>query len=302
MKPLKPASEKFTSARKEEFEEQVEWIIQLYPPDELRVKLQDIVMGENIILSTDNYNTNGVSDFEGLILSTHGKFFIFINKDNVKVTGKKRSVYSLAHELGHYFIEEHHAFLLKYGELVHHKLDGIIQRETLMEREADYFAACLLLPRSLFVPEIEGKVFNMFHLRKLSGQFGVSLIVVIKRYVLLGSTPIMVIQTRKGKLINGRYPLCSKNFPFHTLRTAREDEVPAGSLHARLIKTGSFHDFRQEMIPMQQWFANAEPGRFLMECCFYYNGNQMLTSILWEVESKAELTTSEIGQHTRPGL
>lgn len=80
--------------------------------------------------------------------------------------------FSVAHELGHYFLEGHPESVLMNGFHASHAGFGSIVK---YELEADHFAAALLMPRILFNRELDktGKGFEA--IEKLADQFNSSL-------------------------------------------------------------------------------------------------------------------------------
>jgi Zn-dependent peptidase ImmA (M78 family) len=60
--------------------------------------------------------------------------------------------FSVAHELGHYFLPGHVDYVLR-ADGVHHSRAGFLSGDK-HEKEADQFAAGLLMPRSLFAPAL----------------------------------------------------------------------------------------------------------------------------------------------------
>lgn len=58
--------------------------------------------------------------------------------------------FSIAHELAHYLLEGHLDHVFPYGQDIHESKSGFISQDP-YEREADHFAAGLLMPRSLFL-------------------------------------------------------------------------------------------------------------------------------------------------------
>ena len=67
-----------------------------------------------------------------------------LNIDKHNRPGSDRGRFTLAHELGHYFIDAHRIGL-KNGLLEPHPSLTNRKQFTTIEREADYFASCLLL-------------------------------------------------------------------------------------------------------------------------------------------------------------
>ena len=66
--------------------------------------LEKIVEDENLDVFYDNYESN---TFDGMTIFDKGDFYIHINLDNGNRADKERGRFTLAHELGHYFIDAH---------------------------------------------------------------------------------------------------------------------------------------------------------------------------------------------------
>src|SRR5690606_6020210 len=89
--------------------------------------------------------------FDGMLLydTDSRDFHIHINIDNGNKRNSKRGRFTLAHEFGHFFLDEHRLGL-KYGLLEPHASFYNINQKSLIELEADYFASCLLMPKDKF--------------------------------------------------------------------------------------------------------------------------------------------------------
>jgi Zn-dependent peptidase ImmA (M78 family) len=74
-----------------------------------------------------------------------GDQFGIMYATNIRRRGFQR--FSIAHELGHYFIEAHATQLLVNG--VHYSRAGFFSADP-FEQEADHFAAALLMPERPF--------------------------------------------------------------------------------------------------------------------------------------------------------
>ena len=57
--------------------------------------------------------------------------------------------FTVAHELGHYFLDGHVQYLFRDGQHFHESQSGFTSDDK-YEREADSFAAALLMPKQLF--------------------------------------------------------------------------------------------------------------------------------------------------------
>jgi len=91
--------------------------------------------------------------------------------------------FSVAHELGHFYIPEHRARLLK-GEM-HNSLSDFRSRDP-REEAADEFAANLLMPKDLFIEEVRRfrqRVCTLKEICKMADErFGTSITSTARRY------------------------------------------------------------------------------------------------------------------------
>lgn len=111
-----------------------------YNPSFDTVDLFKVAQNEGILLAPGQYGEK----FHGRIEFHRrpSKFFLYYPEPaNGKLPGKTR--FSIAHELGHYFIPSHYEALLN-GK-THNSLSGFIC-DNKMEKEADEFASILLIP------------------------------------------------------------------------------------------------------------------------------------------------------------
>lgn len=83
-----------------------------------------------------------------------------------------RTRFSIAHELGHYFLE-HHRQLLLSGKRPH-KSTSEFRSNIQIEREADAFAAALLMPSYLLRPAINRAPLSIARIEKVASDFNTS--------------------------------------------------------------------------------------------------------------------------------
>ena len=120
---------------------------------------------------------------------------IFILYHPATVTGRTR--FSIAHELGHFYIPEHRNLLLTGKS--HNSHSGFISEKRL-EREADEFASYLLIPQSYFKKLLSQKTFlTLKDLLELSNQLQVSATAMAIRYVNMTPEPCGIILSQEGK-------------------------------------------------------------------------------------------------------
>lgn len=109
-----------------------------------------------------------------------------------------RTRFSIAHELGHYFLEKHHAYLVK-GGWTHPSRSEFFSQAT-VEREADAFAASLLMPSRLMRPLVNSEELSPSRLDQISRQFKTSLVGTAIRSVRLSDFPCALVGIRDGQV------------------------------------------------------------------------------------------------------
>lgn len=109
----------------------------------LGVDLEALAARRDILIQGKPATVTGVS---GMLLR-HGDSFGIIYATDVPVLGFQR--FSIAHELGHYFLDGHPEQLLPADNSVHVSRAEFASADP-FEREADYFASGLLLPETPF--------------------------------------------------------------------------------------------------------------------------------------------------------
>jgi Zn-dependent peptidase ImmA (M78 family) len=94
--------------------------------------------------------------FDGMLMFSVGRFFIYCNLDKSGNENSARARFTVAHELGHYFLDEHRNVLCSGQNLHHGSLCEYASKNT-VEQEADLFASHLLMPTPLFDTQIRRK-------------------------------------------------------------------------------------------------------------------------------------------------
>jgi IrrE N-terminal-like domain len=110
-----------------------------------------------------------------------------------------RTRFSIAHELGHYFIDAHREYLLQ-GGLAHASKSEFRRQNQRIEREADAFAASLLLPTHLVQPKVNEARPSLDLIDSLSREFQTSPVCTTFRIVNLSGDPCAVAGLRDGEI------------------------------------------------------------------------------------------------------
>jgi hypothetical protein len=104
--------------------------------------------------------------------------------------------FCIAHELGHYHLPGHVDALFKTGT-VHESRAGFVS-DSKYEREADNFAASLLMPKGLFKKAMASADSGIAAIQRLSSQFTTSLLATSIRFTNLSDDPIAIIVSTKN--------------------------------------------------------------------------------------------------------
>ncbi len=135
--------------------------------------------------------------FDGLLECRADQFHVYINLDTNRTSDSPRARFSFAHELGHYLLDWHRCSLAR-GVPAHGSLADF-QSTTLVEREADQFAANLLLPAKRIRKLAKARV-DAAEIVRLANLFGTSLSATAMRCARLSLSPLIVMRwTQQGR-------------------------------------------------------------------------------------------------------
>lgn len=125
-------------------------------------------------------------------------FLLFVNNKYDSMGAPERTRFSLAHELGHYFLDHHRAYLMSGGSA--HASQSEFVKDAIVEREADAFAASLLLPERLFAPLINDDELTLDRIESLAIDCNMSRVCTAIRAVEVSHFPCSVAGIRDGKV------------------------------------------------------------------------------------------------------
>lgn len=131
--------------------------------------------------------------FDGMLEYLAGRFHVYVNLLRVGAADAPRSRFTVAHELGHYFIDEHRQALVSGLAGAHGSLSEY-ESPADSEQEADAFAANLLMPRRRFVSRAKAAAPGLGGVLELAGHFGVSITATAIQYALRDIRPCAVVK------------------------------------------------------------------------------------------------------------
>ena len=135
---------------------------------------------------------DGVS---GMLLR-HGNSFGILYSTFIDNEGFQR--FSVAHELGHYFLEGHIDHVFSNGT-IHSSRAGFVTDDP-YELEADHFATGLLMPENLFKKTLRGLDPGFTSIESMAGSCRTSLTATALRYTELTDDPIAIIVSTGSKI------------------------------------------------------------------------------------------------------
>lgn len=248
------------------------------PVDLLQIAEEELI---NVI-----YDDYGYDTFDGLTMfePSTDEFYIHINtaKGNTKNSTKGR--FTLAHELGHYFLPQHRWGLMRGKMKPHGSINYMMDYAAWkIEREADNFASSLLMPSEDFVAYIRNKSFNYQLLDGISKRYNVSLSAAAIRFIAIGNYPILILYAINGKI---RWTNRSQEFPFYRLRygNGRGDRVPENTVMGSYFYEHDDSDCKREEIVYAgdcfDTYRADDNERMFKEWCIPYKDKAF--SIFWE--------------------
>lgn len=225
-----------------------------------------------------SYSYGGYKDsFDGLIEYLNEKFHIYINIDRLGHAYTERARFTFAHELGHFFIDSHRNSLMKGISPSHSSFTGFV-RKNRAERQADYFASCLLLPENGVINDCFRRKFSFSLIQELSKKYQTSISSTALRFAAIGNHPIMVVYSKRNKI---EWYWSSDDFPYWYLKNGK-DKVPEDSVAGEYFSLSRKPQSTQVIFAMD-WFNNvweSDTNREFKEHCLYHN-DQVL-SVIWE--------------------
>lgn len=237
--------------------------------------LEEIVSDEMLEVFYDNYESN---TFDGMTIYDNGKFYIHLNIDKGNCADRERGRFTLAHELGHYFIDAHRIGL-KNGMLKPHPSFTNKAQFSTIEREADYFASCLLMPEERFLKDIGNRKFGIDVIDFLRTEYKVSRTACALRFADIGNYPLLVVYAENNRI---KWTYSSEDFPFKML--INDNIVPQNTVMGDYFNNKQNADiFKTEKvwaIDCFKYVSDEDLQRKFYEHCITHKNSAL--SLFWE--------------------
>ena len=221
-------------------------------------------------------------NFHGRIefLRDVGKFVIYC-PENQTCFPNPAIRFSVAHELGHYFIEDHRKDLLNGRS---HNSRPCFMHSNPQEKEADEFAGRLLIPDNVILPHIKSRGYlSLDQIKQIANQCSTSLTATGIRYVKIASQPSAILISEDGwKRIYWPSPETAA-LGFGGLG---KDYVPPNSITAKAAKT---HVPEEGCANTAMWFSTRYAyAEIWEEACPLGNTGMTLTLLSFTIKKKGE--------------
>lgn len=170
-----------------------------------KTNLEKIARNNDIGIHYDHFENY----FTGMLQHENGIFDVFVNLTKVKNKKYARSRFTVAHELGHYYIDAHRNLLRSGYSLSYDKEMSYFPNDP-VEKEANHFATNLLMPPSRFKADLKAHGMDIKAVIAISDQYGTSRMSTIIQYRNLLDQPGFLVfwennQDFKKKIFQSRF-------------------------------------------------------------------------------------------------
>jgi hypothetical protein len=221
-----------------------------------RIDPEMILARKHITLSFGHY----VDAFDGLLEHREGRFHVYCNLDRVERRDAPRARFTLAHELGHFFIDEHRN-ALRTGRVPSHPSICEFESKNPAEQEADLFASNLLMPATRFATRARRATRGLSGVLKLAEEFGTSVTSTAIRYLQVEPLPCIILKWSE----HGLEWSWASDAIYRARWGARVNQLsdlPHDSATARALRGDSAgaNDFFENGSTAAAWFRNVAAG------------------------------------------
>ena len=194
----------------------------------------------------------------------------------------RRLRFSIAHELGHFYIDEHREALLR-GET--HSSEPGFRSKNPKELQADEFAAALLIPARFLEPTIDNRGFmSLDEIRDVSGKCETSLYATTIRYVKMASEACLVVLAKSGDI---KSCFCSDEARYARFGKIQVSRLPTASPGHDLAKQSGSTEIRERKHIASAWFAREEDIT-IWENCTHVGGGYTISLLSVECDEKTD--------------
>jgi hypothetical protein len=200
--------------------------------------------------------------FDGMLEHRSGRFHIYANLQRLLREDSPRSRFTLGHELGHYYIDEHRSALAA-GAAPAHRSSSEYESRLIPEQEADCFAANLLMPTDRFLRRAKGLPPGLAGVLELADHFGTSVTATAIRYAESDVRPCAVVKWDRSGYAWKHLSASTYRAFFRTTFESPADLPEDGPTRRALARAPlPEHGYFQAGTTASAWFPRVEPGQW----------------------------------------
>ena len=237
----------------------------------LPVDLESLAETRDIVIKPMTGPDTGVSG----MLVRYGNTFGILYAKNISNKGFQR--FSIAHELGHFFVDGHLDHIPFDGSM--HKSHANFVSNDQYEREADYFAAGLLMPETLVRGVIRGQQDGLCAAESIQREARASLTASAIRYIGLTESATAVIVSQGDKIDYCFMSNALKSFK-HLTWPRKGAPIPSGTVTAAIarqpdqLRRGARDS---DEVDAMEWFASERSVQAIEEAVGLGSYGRVLT-------------------------
>lgn len=221
------------------------------------------------------------------MLLRHGNEFGIVYATHIRSPGFRR--FSVAHELGHYFIPGHPEHV--FSDSDEHRSRAGFGRGDAIESEADHFAALLLMPRRLFVKEMNRNRDGLEAVEALADRCQTSLTATAIRYAETTIAPVAVVVSSGARIdycfvSRSLRDISGLGWPRKGLAVPRSTPTYRLNADPAAVAKSSRVD---DCVDLATWFTTDHEGEIVEEAVGLGEYGRTLTVLSVTVEQRREL-------------
>lgn len=220
-----------------------------------KVNLARIAKRKGIELIYGHYEDH----FLGQLVHSSRRFYIHLNQDKLTDKNSARSRFTIAHELGHYFIDSHRT-QLSNGITLSYKNDLSNKTNEKIERQANHFASHLMMPKKHFIRLAKKFEPGLESILKLRSKFDTSIECTTLHYINLDIANCIMIKWRPD--FSFYYSSYSKSFSqFSGIKEKAPVKFNSDYIReqVKLIEADRL-DYIEDATSLSKWISTIVPG------------------------------------------
>ncbi len=245
--------------RQEQLVELAESVADFFFP-ETWIDPEQLFRKHSITLSFNDYG----KCFDGMLQCKNRSFHVFCNLAKVESSTSARARFTLAHEFGHFYIDEHRNALLSGRVPAHPSFCDRTDSDIVVEKEADLFAAHLLAPSARVAKAVNFACPSIEQIENLRSIFKISFQSAAIRVVEGATVPCACVMWRQDGRVWGRPNRKMESIGL-VIPKRKMDELPRDcatmNCWNEAPESSGFNEPQESVAAASSWFYGCFPGQ-----------------------------------------